>query len=57
MSNAFRAYCPMSDRGYIAPVKTRNVATPENVAKKALPQNVATFVGGYIFLGTSNPKM
>ena len=26
-------------------VTTRNVATPGNVAKKALPENVANFVG------------
>ena len=30
-------------------VTTRNVATPGNVAKKTLPENVANFVGGYIF--------
>ena len=29
-------------------VITRNVATPGNVAKKTLPENVANFVGGYI---------
>ena len=33
----------------VGPVTTRNVATPENVPKKALPENVATFVDGYIF--------
>ena len=30
-------------------VTTTNVATPGNVAKKTLPENVANFVGGYIF--------
>ena len=30
-------------------VTTRNVATPENVSNKTLPENVANFVGGYIF--------
>ena len=31
------------------PVTTRNVATPGNVAKKTLPENLPNFVGGYIF--------
>ena len=31
------------------PVTTRNEATPGNEAKKTLPENVANFVGGYIF--------
>ena len=30
-------------------VTTRNEATPGNEAKKTLPENVANFVGGYIF--------
>ena len=30
-------------------VTTRYVATPENVAKKTLPENAANFVEGYIF--------
>ena len=33
----------------IGPVTTRNVATPGNVANTTLPENVANFVGGYIF--------
>ena len=32
-----------------SPVTTRNEATPGNEAKKTLPENVANFVGGYIF--------
>ena len=35
--------------GGVAPVTTRNEATPGNEAKKTLPENVANFVGGYIF--------
>ena len=34
---------------YTGPVTTRNEATPGNEAKKTLPENVANFVGGYIF--------
>ena len=34
---------------HIGPVTTRNEATPGNEAKKTLPENVANFVGGYIF--------
>ena len=33
----------------VGPVTTRNEATPGNEAKKTLPENVANFVGGYIF--------
>ena len=33
----------------LGPVTTRNEATPGNEAKKTLPENVANFVGGYIF--------
>ena len=42
------------DRGtaggvYARSITTRNVATPENVAKRTLPENVDNFAGGYIF--------
>ena len=37
-------------------VTTRNVARPGNVAKKALPENVANFVGGYTLFGNLIPK-
>ena len=40
---------PSSSSRHVGPVTTRNVATPGNVAKKTLPENVANFVGGYIF--------
>ena len=38
-----------ADVDYVGLVTTRNEATPGNEAKKTLPENVANFVGGYIF--------
>ena len=42
-----RLHCDID--AHLSNVTTRSVATPENVAKKTVPENVTNFVGGYIF--------